>query len=120
MKNMILADLHIHSTFSDGKLTIPQLVDFYGRRGFGAIAITDHLCELASEFDAWEAASGPYLFSEVLTSGLPRIATSDLHRPEQIHSWKTIVHSERTQDAILAAVRRQQVSFTFFQDSRQS
>src|SRR5690349_3064757 len=42
---MILADLHIHSTFSDGKLTIPELVDFYGRRGFGAIAITDHLCE---------------------------------------------------------------------------
>src|SRR3954470_10646480 len=45
MGSMMLADLHIHSTFSDGKLTIPELVDFYGRRGFGAIAITDHLCE---------------------------------------------------------------------------
>src|SRR6476620_10831518 len=42
---MILADLHMHSTFSDGKLTIPELVDLYGARGFGAIAITDHLCE---------------------------------------------------------------------------
>src|SRR4051812_14245648 len=42
---MILADLHIHSTFSDGKLTIPELVDLYGSLKFGAIAITDHLCE---------------------------------------------------------------------------
>ena len=42
---MILADLHVHSTFSDGKMSIPELVDFYGERGFGMIAVTDHLCE---------------------------------------------------------------------------
>ena len=42
---MFLADLHVHSTFSDGKMTIPALVDFYGSRGFGCIAITDHICE---------------------------------------------------------------------------
>lgn len=42
---MILTDLHVHSTYSDGRLTIPQLVDFYGSRGFGCIAITDHVCE---------------------------------------------------------------------------
>lgn len=42
---MMLCDFHIHSTFSDGRLSIPELVDFYGKRGFGAIAITDHLCE---------------------------------------------------------------------------
>jgi predicted metal-dependent phosphoesterase TrpH len=42
---MFLCDFHIHSTFSDGKLSIPEIVDFYGVRGFGAIAITDHLCE---------------------------------------------------------------------------
>src|SRR5580658_4649563 len=40
-----LGDFHIHSDFSDGKLTVPELVDLYGSRGFGAIAITDHLCE---------------------------------------------------------------------------
>ncbi len=45
---MMLCDFHIHSTFSDGKLTIPELVDLYGQRGFGAIAITDHLCEKKS------------------------------------------------------------------------
>lgn len=44
MKKM-LTDLHIHSKFSDGKLTIAEIVDFYGIRGFDIIAITDHLCE---------------------------------------------------------------------------
>lgn len=45
---MFLADLHVHSTFSDGRLTIAELVDFYGLRGFGCIAITDHICERRS------------------------------------------------------------------------
>ncbi len=42
---MRLTDLHIHSTYSDGKLTIPEIIDFYGKRCFDIIAITDHLCE---------------------------------------------------------------------------
>lgn len=42
---MILTDLHIHSTYSDGHLTIPEIVDFYGQKNFKIIAITDHLCE---------------------------------------------------------------------------
>lgn len=44
-KRKFLVDLHMHSTFSDGKLSIPELVDLFGARGFGAIAITDHLCD---------------------------------------------------------------------------
>ncbi|NQZ00397.1 MAG: hypothetical protein HRT45_06970 [Bdellovibrionales bacterium] len=35
----------MHSTFSDGHLDLPDLIDHYGKRGFGAIAVTDHLCE---------------------------------------------------------------------------
>lgn len=42
---MILSDFHMHSTFSDGSLTIAELVDLYGKKGFDAIAITDHLCD---------------------------------------------------------------------------
>ena len=38
-------DLHIHSNFSDGRLSISEVVDLYGQQGFHAIAITDHLCE---------------------------------------------------------------------------
>lgn len=40
---MLLCDFHIHSNYSDGKLTVPDVVDFYGKRGFDCICITDHL-----------------------------------------------------------------------------
>ena len=228
---MFLGDFHVHSTFSDGKLTIPQIVDMYGRAGFGAVAVTDHLCEetvigkaaaylgkcltpasfpfyreilrseaerawdqyrlvlipgleltknsisnhrsahvlalgvddwitaegdivevvrrvkshgalavaahpvwtrkvekqtyeiwdrreeLAQEFDAWEVASGPYLFDEVGRTCYPKLASSDLHRPEQMTSWKTVLHCERSVSAILDAVRHQEIDFRFYADS---
>jgi processive 1,2-diacylglycerol beta-glucosyltransferase len=40
---MLLCDFHIHTNYSDGKLTAPEVVDFYGKRGFDCICITDHL-----------------------------------------------------------------------------
>ena len=228
---MMLADLHVHSNFSDGRLSIAELVDFYGKRGFGAIAVTDHLCEqsgllgrvarylnysltpknfdeylltierearrawskykmlvipgfeitknsisnsrsahllglnihefvsadlpveeisqkiraqaglviaahpvstrkfeaqtyylwdrrkeLEKYFDAWEVASGPVLFEEVLASGLPMIATSDFHRPSQIQAWKTVFQCERTVDAILKAITSQNLSFQYYSE----
>lgn len=224
-------DFHVHSTFSDGRLTIPALVDLYGRRGFGAIAITDHVCEeksllglsahwlektltaesyalymqvlteeaerawdqyrmillpgleltknslrhsnsahivalgahefisaddsveeilreirsqgglsiaahpvhtgklepqtyhlwnrrreLSSLFDTWEVASGRQFSQEVARSGLPMIANSDLHHPRQMSSWKTILNCERHPEAILRAIRRQEVQFKYFED----
>jgi len=73
--------------------------------------------ELASKFDAWEVASGPLLFSEVENEKLPKIANSDLHRPEQVHSWKTIVHSEQNQEAVLQSIKKQNLSFHFFKEA---
>jgi len=43
MKKWLLADLHIHSTFSDGSMPVEEIVKIYGEAGFDAIAITDHL-----------------------------------------------------------------------------
>jgi processive 1,2-diacylglycerol beta-glucosyltransferase len=40
---MLLCDFHIHTNYSDGKMTAPDVVDFYGRRGFDCICFTDHL-----------------------------------------------------------------------------
>lgn len=40
---MLLADLHIHTTWSDGKLSIAEVVDLFGRSGHDVIAITDHV-----------------------------------------------------------------------------
>jgi PHP family Zn ribbon phosphoesterase len=228
---MMLTDLHIHSTFSDGKLSIPELVDFYGSRGFKIIAITDHLCEeetflgkaskflkktltrhtfqeylriikeegdralmqygmmvvpgveitknsvsfhrsahilaigiseyinpdetiidlitkikdqgalaiaahpvstrmiehqtyhlwdkreeLFDKFDAWEVASGPHLFKEVMDSGLPMIANSDFHHPSHIKSWKTLINCELSYDSLRMAIKKQQVEFIFYEE----
>jgi len=44
-KRVILCDLHTHTTFSDGDLSVRDLVDFYGQRGFDSISITDHICD---------------------------------------------------------------------------
>jgi processive 1,2-diacylglycerol beta-glucosyltransferase len=44
-KQLLLCDLHTHSTWSDGKLSVRELVDFYGQRGFDCLCITDHLCD---------------------------------------------------------------------------
>ena len=229
---MMLADLHVHSTFSDGKMTIPELVDFYGSRGFGCIAVTDHICEtggflgraavylnrtlsretfplymatleseaerawdqyrmlvipgfeltknswsnhrsahilglgvsefisaegdivelarkirsqgaiaiaahpvstgrfepqtfhlwsrreeLSVELDAWEVASGPKLFDEVARSGLPIVATSDLHHAKQINAWKTVLYCEPHPRAVLEAIRRQRLDIRYYLDS---
>jgi predicted metal-dependent phosphoesterase TrpH len=230
-----LADLHVHSNYSDGSMTIPELVDFYGRRKFGAIAITDHICEEQTLFgraakylnvtltktnfdeylevidaeakrawrqysmvvipgfeisknslsnhrsahllglgvcefvsadddiaqtareikkqgalvvaahpvstrkfekqtfhlwsrrqelepliDAWEVASGPFIFDEVLRSGLPMLATSDLHRASQINAWKSVFTCERSAEAVLTSIQNQDIGFQFFKDSAQA
>ena len=229
---MILSDFHIHSNFSDGKHSIPEIVDFYGRRGFGAIAITDHLCEdhtflgkaaaylertltpasfpfyleilkseaerakrlynmvlipgveitknsfsnhrsahviglgiskwmnanlsietiltdlrdqgaltiaahpvsnqklekqtlhlwdrrheLAPLFDAWEVGSGTNFYDEVANSGLPMIASTDLHRFSQMTGWKSLVNSRKHPLAILDAIRNQEVNFRYYEET---
>ncbi len=234
---MILADLHVHSNFSDGKMSIAELVDFYGQRGFGCIAITDHICEeksffgfaagalkytltketfprylemihqeaeraweqyqmrvipgfelsknswsnqrsahilglgvtewmaaeldildmargiraqggiaiaahpvhtglwepqtlhlwnrreeLREEFDAWEVASGRRYCQEVHESGLPMVASSDLHHAKQVTSWKTLLKiraGDPSVEAVLEAVREQRLEFGFWDDATQ-
>jgi UDP-N-acetylglucosamine:LPS N-acetylglucosamine transferase len=42
---MLLCDFHIHTNYSDGKLTLPEVVDLYGELRFDCICITDHLAD---------------------------------------------------------------------------
>ena len=229
---MILSDFHIHSNFSDGKHSIPEIVDFYGSRGFGSIAITDHLCEshsflgkaasylertlteasfpfyleilkseaerawkqykmvvipgveitknsisnhrsahivglgvskfvkadlpieeilkqlkdqgavtiaahpvstrkmekqtlhlwdrkeeLAHLFDAWEVGSGTHFFDEVARSGLPMVASTDLHRFSQMSGWKSVMDCKRNPESVLKAIRKQHISFRYYEES---
>jgi predicted metal-dependent phosphoesterase TrpH len=40
----LLCDFHVHTTWSDGRLSLREVVDLYGRTGrFDVIAITDHI-----------------------------------------------------------------------------
>lgn len=232
---MFLGDFHLHSNFSDGDLTIPQLVDLMGQNGIGAIAITDHLCEektflgkaarfldktltkktfpdymalikseaqrawkqyrmvvipgveitknsfshknsahilaldiheyinpdkplreillniksqgglavaahpvntgksehqtrllwnqqkeLGDLIDLWEVSSGPRLFPEVQKSQLRKVANSDLHRAEQIRSWKTSFYCEKNVESIKAALLQQNIEFKYFEPQKQT
>jgi 3',5'-nucleoside bisphosphate phosphatase len=40
---MLLSDLHIHTTYSDGSVELRRTVDLFGQAGFDVIAITDHV-----------------------------------------------------------------------------
>jgi len=38
----LLCDFHIHTSRSDGRLPLPEIVDLYGEKGFDVISVTDH------------------------------------------------------------------------------
>jgi hypothetical protein len=39
----LLCELHAHTRWSDGALTLSELVDLYGTNGFDVLAVTDHV-----------------------------------------------------------------------------
>jgi hypothetical protein len=57
MNGLLLCELHAHTTWSDGQLTIAELVDLYGEHGFDVLAVTDHSVRLddpmPSAVDPW-------------------------------------------------------------------
>ena len=229
----LLCDFHIHSNYSDGKLSIPQIVDFYGSRKFDCICITDHLADprrligrlsklarltlsphqfgeyfeiiererrrawrkysmlvlaglefnkdgltkkssahllgidlqqplpddldlpetiacihaqqglavashphiMKSEWgkntlylwenqetfapliDAWEVANRNNMFNPVSSKRLPYIANSDFHKPKHIYSWKTLLHCQKSADAIKHCIRKNEhVAITLYRD----
>jgi len=44
-KKLLLCDFHMHTRYSDGKLSVSDLIDFYGTRGFDCICVTDHIAD---------------------------------------------------------------------------
>jgi hypothetical protein len=51
----LLCELHAHTTWSDGELSLRELVDLYGRAGFDVLCVTDHV--LRGD-DPWPAEHG--------------------------------------------------------------
>jgi len=52
----LLCELHAHTRWSDGALTLPELVDLYGLNGFDVLAVTDHVVR---RDDPWLPHEGP-------------------------------------------------------------
>ena len=45
----MLCELHAHTRWSDGALTLTELVDLYGTNGFDVLAVTDHVVRSAQD-----------------------------------------------------------------------
>ncbi len=77
-----LCDFHIHTNYSDGRLTLPEVIDFYGRRGFDCICITDHIADPRRLIGK---------FSELLNFTLPREQMDeyfDMLERERRRAWR--------------------------------
>jgi predicted metal-dependent phosphoesterase TrpH len=57
MSDLLVCELHAHSTWSDGHLTLRELVDLHGGAGFDVLCVTDHVFRLddpsPNGVDAW-------------------------------------------------------------------
>lgn len=73
-----VADLHVHTTFSDGMLTPGEVVNLAREMGMSAIAITDHDC-IEGVAPAMDAALGTEL--EIV----PGVEISAAIRDDEIH-----------------------------------
>jgi hypothetical protein len=68
----LLCELHAHTTWSDGELSLPELVDLYGSAGFDVLCVTDHVLR---RDDPWPALHGrPCVDEETFTPYLEAIA----------------------------------------------
>lgn len=72
-RDPLLCELHAHTTWSDGELTVAELVDLHGRRGFDVLCVTDHTVRVDDpwkELDGWRgegitAASWPAYLADI-------------------------------------------------------
>ena len=64
----LLCELHAHTRWSDGELTVAELVDLHGRSGFDVLCITDHVVR---SDDPWRFEEG-LGFSSIDEESFPR------------------------------------------------
>jgi 3',5'-nucleoside bisphosphate phosphatase len=48
-RDPLLCELHAHTRWSDGALSVRELVDLYGRNGFDVLCVTDHLVRVPED-----------------------------------------------------------------------
>jgi 3',5'-nucleoside bisphosphate phosphatase len=79
----LLCELHAHTRWSDGALTVAELVDLHGRSGFDVLCITDHVVR---SDDPWREQEG-LLFSSVDELSWPHYL-AEVER-EAARAWRT-------------------------------
>jgi hypothetical protein len=68
---LLLAELHAHTTWSDGELSLPALVDLYGMNGFDVLCVTDHTVR-SGEAARWVGAHNWRAYLEELDAEAAR------------------------------------------------
>ena len=71
----------------------------------GTCYLWDHRKRLVKLVDVWEAANRDDLFSVTSLKHYPYVANSDFHKAKHLHSWKTLVRSEKNWEAVARALR---------------
>ena len=79
----LLCELHSHTRWSDGELTVAELVDLHGRSGFDVLCVTDHVVR---SDDPWREQEG-LLFSSVDEESWPAYL-AEVER-EAARAWRT-------------------------------
>jgi 3',5'-nucleoside bisphosphate phosphatase len=79
----LLCELHAHTRWSDGVLTVQELVDMHGRCGFDVLCITDHVVR---SDDPWRYEEG-VRFSSVDELSFP-LYLAEVDR-EAERAWRT-------------------------------
>jgi predicted metal-dependent phosphoesterase TrpH len=71
----------------------------------GTCYVWNHRKRLVDLVDVWEAANRDDLFSVTSLKHYPYVANSDFHKAKHLYSWKTLLRSEKSWDAIARALR---------------
>jgi 3',5'-nucleoside bisphosphate phosphatase len=79
----LLCELHAHTRWSDGDLTVAELVDLHGRSGFDVLCITDHVVRAD---DPWREEEG-VRFSSIEEATFP-LYLAEIER-EAARAWRT-------------------------------
>jgi histidinol phosphatase-like PHP family hydrolase len=94
----MLCDFHIHTSSSDGDLPVRDVIDLFGREGFDAVAITDHVVDAGTRA-GFEAGGGrPWWVSEEQFTGYLRTLWAEARRAWEKYSMLVIPSIEITNE----------------------
>ncbi len=102
----LLAELHAHTTWSDGAFSIEQVVDIHGSRGFDVLCITDHVIRADDPWHDPEEWRDRGVRADVHAAYLAEaVACGDFHRAGHLNGWKTLLPCEKEAATVVDYLR---------------